>query len=137
MVHHSKWDRQKNYEGGYMQHDHDEMKEIIKEMAPGGKHYHAFKDGSVKTDAQILHSGASAEVVHAGKSYDPSLPSFYHGQWYKSSNTFLMSIIRVMLLIVIVFMFLKFVKMASRKMASRKPKRSSRFKSKSRKLFFS
>ena len=128
MVHHTEWDRKIDQRGGFMQKDHDEMEEIIKEMAPGGKHYHAFKDGSVKSDSQILNTGASASVVHRGKDYDHSLPSFYHGQWYQSSFSFMMSVIKVFMTILVVFIAVKFLMMATKPMV----KRSSRSKSKSR-----
>ncbi len=128
MVHHTEWDRKMDKRGGYMQNDHDEMEQIIKEMAPGGAHYHPFKDGSVKTDSQIVHAGASAAVVHKGASYDPSLPSFYHGQWYQSSYSFFMGAVRGMSLILFVYFFMKILSMASKAMN----KRTSRSKSRSR-----
>ena len=128
MVHHTEWDRKMDQRGGYMQKDHDEMEQIIKEMAPGGKHYHAFKDGSVKTDSQILHDGASATVVHRGKDYDHSLPNFYHGKWYQSSDSFMMSVMKVFISILVIFLAMKLFMMAKKTMV----KRSSRSKSKSR-----
>lgn len=128
MVHHTEWDRQIDQRGGFMQKDHDEMEEIIKEMAPGGKHYHAFKDGSVKSDSQILHEGASATVVHRGKDYDHSLPSFYHGKWYQSSYSFMMGVIKVFFSILVIFIAMNFFMMATKPMV----KRSSRSKSRSR-----
>ena len=109
MVHHNEWDRAMNHSSGYMQKDKNEMEEIIKEMSPGGKHYHPFNDGNVLTDSQILRNGASSETVHKGAPYDRSLPSFYHGHWYKSSHSALMSITKVMAFIVVVFVALKFV----------------------------
>lgn len=127
MVHHTEWDRKIDQRGGYMQKDHDEMEEIIKEMAPEGKHYHAFKDGSVKSDSQIKHEGASATVVHRGKAYDHSLPSFYNGKWYQSSYSFMMSVLKVFLFIIITCIALKFFMMAAKPF-----KRSSRSKSRSR-----
>ena len=129
MVHHTEWDRKKNQQGGYMQKDHDEMEDIIREMSPGGKHYHAFKDGSIRTDAQIVHSGASSEVVHKGKPYNPSLPSFYHGRWYQSSYPFLMSMFSIMFFILILSCIIHFFRMARRSITR---KRSSRSKSRSR-----
>ena len=128
MVHHTEWDRKIDQRGGFMQKDHDEMEQIIKEMAPGGKHYHAFKDGSVKSDSQILHEGASASVVHRGKAYDHFLPSFYHGQWYQSSYSFMMSVMKVIMTILVLFIAMKFLMMATKPMV----KRSSRSKSRSR-----
>ena len=128
MVHHTEWDRKIDQRGGLMQKDHDQMEEIIKEMAPGGKHYHAFKDGSVKYDSQILHEGASASVVHRGKAYDHSLTSFHHGKWYQSSYSFMLSVIKVFMSILVVFIAMKFFMMASKPMV----KRSSRSKSRSR-----
>jgi len=94
-----------------MQKDHDEMEEIIKEMAPGGKHYHAFKDGSLKSDSQILHEGASER------------------KWYKSSDSFMLSVIKVFMSILVVFIAIKFFMMATKPM---RVKRSSRSKSRSR-----
>lgn len=119
MVHHTEWDRKIDQRGGYMQKDHDEMEEIIKEMAPEGKHYHAFKDGSVKSDSQTKHEGASATVVHRGKDYDHC--------WYQSSHSFMMSVLKVFLFIIITCIALKFFMMAAKPF-----KRSSRSKSRSR-----
>lgn len=129
MVHHTEWDRRKDQQGGFMQKDHDEMEEIIKEMAPGGKHYHAFKDGSLKSDSQILHEGALESVAHRGKAYDHNLPSFSHGKWYKSSDSFILSVIKVFMSILLVFIAIKFFMMATKPM---RVKRSSRSKSRSR-----
>lgn len=128
MVHHTEWDRKIDQRGGYMQQDHDEMEDIIKEMAPGGKHYHAFKDGSVKNDSQILHEGVSATVVHRGKDYDHSLPSFYHGKWYQSSDSFMISVIKVFAFLLIVSVALRFLVIVTKP----RGKRSSRSKSRSR-----
>lgn len=131
-MHHTDWDRMTNQRYGYMQKDHDEMEEIIKEMASGGKHYHAFKDGSVKSDSKILHEGASASLVHKGKDYDHSLPSFYHGKWYRSSDSFMMKILKVILFIILTFIALKFFMMASKSMGKRSSRSKSRSKSRSR-----
>ena len=127
MVHHTEWDRKIDQQGGYMQKDHNEMEKIIKEMAPGGKHYHAFKDGSVKTDAQILSAGSS-HTVHKGAPYDSSLPSFNHGQWYHSTHSTFINIMFFIVLFVVVVMVLKAVRMAKRH-----KRKSSRSRSKSRK----
>ena len=132
MVHHTEWDRKIDQRGGYMQKDHDEMEEIIKEMAPGGKHYHAFKDGSVKSDSQILHDGASATVMHRGVDYDHSLPSFYHGEWYQSSHSFMMSVLKVFLFIIVTFMAMKFLMMATKPTGKHSSRSKSRSKSRSR-----
>ena len=134
MVHHTEWDRKIDERGGYMQKDHDEMEEIIREMSPGGKHYHAFTDGSVKTDAQIVKTGATSEVVHRGAPYDHSLPSFYHGSWYQNSNYFFKGFLEVMSLVLIVFMLVKLMGMSSKMLPF--PKRtasSARYRSRSRK----
>jgi hypothetical protein len=132
MVHHTEWDRKIDQRGGYMQKDHDEMEEIIREMAPGGKHHHAFKDGSVKSDSDILHKGASASVVHRGSDYDHSLPSFYHGKWYQSSDSFMMSALKAFLFIILTFIALKFFMMASKSMGKRSSRSKSRSRSRSR-----
>jgi hypothetical protein len=82
MVHHTEWDRRYDKRTGSMQKDHDEMEDIIREMQPGGKHYHAPGTG-VKSDKQILRK-ARKHMVHAGgKDYDHSLYSLHHGKWYK------------------------------------------------------
>ena len=128
MVHHTEWDRKTDQRGAYMQKDHDEMEEIIKEMAPGGKNYHSFNDGSIKSDSRILHEGASAIVDHRGKDYDHSLPSFYHGQWYQSSNSFRMSVLTVCFVIVMTYLARKSYMMPTKPVG----KRSSRSKSRSR-----
>ena len=107
MVHHTEWDRKIDQKGGYMQKDHNEMEEIIKEMA-AGNHYYAFKDESVKSDSQILHDGASTTVVvHRGADYDHSLPSLYNGKW--CSHFFMMSVLKVFLFIILTFIALKFL----------------------------
>lgn len=138
MVHHTEWDRKVGMQG-----DNDEMDEIIKEMAPGGSHYHAFKDGSVKSDAQILHDGVSTKVVHKGAAYDHSLPSLYHGKWYdsdsfrkvfsseKSEPSFFMSVIRVMSLLLVLFICIKILGMVMKAMKIPKSKSRSK-KSRSR-----
>lgn len=132
MVHHTEWDRKIDQRGGLMQKDHDEMEEIIKEMAPGGNHDHAFKYGSVKSDSQILHEGASASVVHRGKAYDHSLPSLYHGEWYQSSYSFMLSVIKVCMSILVVFIAMKFFMMVTKPMVKRSSKSKSRSRSRSR-----
>ena len=131
MVHHTEWDRKTDQRGGYMQKDHDEMEEIIREMSPGGKHYHAFQDGSVKTDAQIKHEGSSSQVVHRGKSYDHSLPSLYHGKWYPSSqvsnqSSFFMTMVDLIIFIIFVFCFLKIAKMVWKTKSKSKSKSKSK-----------
>jgi hypothetical protein len=129
MVHHTEWDRKIDQRGGYMQKDHDEMEDIIKEMAPGGKHYHAFKYGSVKSDDQILQNGASATVVHRGVYYDNSLPSLYNGKWYQSSHSFMMSVLKVFLFIILTFIALKFLIMATKLTGKRSSRSKSRYRS--------
>jgi len=106
MVHHTEWDRKVDQRGGYMQKDHDEMEEIIKEIAPVGKHYPAFKHGSAKYDSHCS-------------------PSFYH-RGYQSSHS-MISVLKVFLFIILTCITLKFFMMASKPMG----KRSSRSKSRS------
>ena len=132
MVHHTEWDREQDKRHGLMQSDHDEMEQIIKEMGPGGKHYHAFKDGSVKSDSQIMAKGASGTVVHRGKDYDHSLPSLYHGKWHKPSNASLsmMSFVRLLLLIACGFFAIKLITMAAKSMTVKRPRSRSRSRSK-------
>ena len=131
MVHHTEWDGKLD-QSGYMQKDHNEMEEIIKEMAPGGNHYHAFKDGSLKSDSQILHDGASATVVHRGKDYNNSLPNFYHGKLYQSSHSLMMSVLKVFLTFIVTFI-VTFIALKCFMMVSKLiGKRSSRSKSRSR-----
>lgn len=133
MVHHNEWDRKLNEKNGYMQKDHDEMEEIVKEMAPGGNHYHAFKDGSVgsvKSDSNNLNERTS---VHRGKYYDHSLPSFYHGKWSnpnpnQSSDSVMMSVIKVFAFLLVASFALKCLMMVTKS----SKKRSSRSKSRSR-----
>jgi hypothetical protein len=129
MVHHTECDRKIDQRGGYMQKDQNEIEEIIKEMAPGGSHYHAFKDGSVKSDSQILHDGASATVVHRGADYDHSLPSFYHGKWYQSYHSFMMSVLKVFLLIIVTFMAMKFLMMTTKPLGKRSSRSKPRYRS--------
>ena len=133
MVHHTEWDRELDKQHGLMQSDHDDMEQIIKEMGPGGKHYHAFKDGSVKSDSQIMAEGTSATVVNRGKDYDHSLPSLYHGKWHKPSNSSLsiMSFIRLLMLIAVGFFAIKLISLAAKSMDTKRPRRS-RSRSRSR-----
>lgn len=131
MVHHTEWDRERDKQGGFMQGDHDTMEQIIKEMAPGGKHYHAFKDGSVKSDKVILAEGAGAKVVHTGKDYDHSLPSWYHGEWYTSSHLLLMSFVRLFMFILFGFVGIKLISMASKSIQLKRSKSKAKSKSRS------
>lgn len=116
MVHHTEWDRRANQRGGFMQKDHNEMEQIIKEMAPGGKHHHPFKDGSVKTDSQIHHEGSETRVAYRGVDYDHSLPSLYRGQWYQSSYSLFTTAVKIILFILIAFCLMQLVRLAAKNM---------------------
>lgn len=70
MVHHTEWDRKFDDNFGYMLKDREEMKDIIREMAPGGKHYHPEP------------SASPLPVTPHATSNDNPLPSLYHGKWY-------------------------------------------------------